>query len=54
MHNFELSPNLPKNNDLNKKYNRFAKQLSEWYNSGKVPELASQDTRFMLELQKQN
>lgn len=53
MHNFELSPNLPKNNDLNKKYNRFAKQLSEWYNSGKVPELASQDTRFMLELQKQ-
>ena len=53
MHNFEVSPNLPKNHDLKKKYNRFEKQLSEWYINGKVPELASQDTRFMLDQQKQ-
>ena len=34
-------------------FHRFAKQLSDWYSSGITPDLASQDTRFTLELQKQ-
>ncbi|SEL43737.1 hypothetical protein SAMN02910353_02601 [Ruminococcus sp. YRD2003] len=46
------------NNHSNKKdnkqyYHSFAKQLSDWYCNGAIPELASQDTRFTLELQKQ-
>lgn len=46
------------NNHSNKKdnkqyYHRFVKQLSDWYCNGAIPELASQDTRFTLELQKQ-
>ena len=42
------------NEDVKKQYFlRFIKQLSDWYSNGKTPELASEDIRFSLELQKQ-
>lgn len=41
------------NKKMNQQFHRFAGQLSDWYCHGKAPELASQDTRFVLELQKQ-
>lgn len=34
-------------------YKRFVEQLSGWYGGGELPQLASQDLRFALELQKQ-
>ena len=34
-------------------YKRFVEQLSGWYNGGELPQLASQDLRFALELQRQ-
>ncbi|HRR78229.1 MAG: hypothetical protein IJK31_06210 [Ruminococcus sp.] len=34
-------------------YKKFVKQMSKWYSTGELPELASQDLRFVLELQKQ-
>ena len=34
-------------------YKRFVEQLSGWYGGGELPELASQDLRFALELQRQ-
>ena len=33
-------------------YKKFAGQLSKWYNKGEMPVLASQDLRYILELQK--
>jgi len=39
--------------EMKQHFQRFAKQLSDWYCNGAIPELASQDTRFTLELQKQ-
>ncbi|MBQ5311715.1 MAG: hypothetical protein ILP19_06705 [Oscillospiraceae bacterium] len=39
--------------EMKKHYRSFAKQLSDWYCKGKNPELASKDTSFTLELQKQ-
>ena len=39
--------------EMKQHFQRFAKQLSDWYCDGKTPGLASQDTRFTLELQKQ-
>ena len=53
MDDLELNTNLPDDREMKKHYQRFAKQLSDWYCKGKMPELAGQDTRFTLELQKQ-
>ena len=53
MEDLELISNLSDDHAMKKHYNRFAKQLSDWYCKGKTPALASQDTRFTLELQKQ-
>ena len=39
-------------NDPAVPYKRFVRQMSKWYNSGELPELASQDLRYVLELQK--
>lgn len=52
MENFETN-NTPDNRLIKQHHQSFAKQLSDWYSNGKAPELASQDTRFTLELQKQ-
>ena len=41
------------NKKLNQQFHSFAQQFSVWYDLGKTPKLASQDTRFTLELQKQ-
>ena len=41
------------NKKLNRQFHSFAQQLSVWYCQGKTPKLASQDTRFALELQKE-
>lgn len=41
------------NKKMNQYFHRFAGQLSDWYCRDKAPELASQDTRFVLELQKE-
>ena len=45
--------NFSDNKKLNQQFHSFAKQLSVWYCDDKAPKLASQDTRFTLELQKQ-
>ena len=39
--------------DLKVPYQKFVKQMSNWYNGGELPELAGQDLRFVLELQRQ-
>lgn len=39
--------------DLAEPYKTFVRQMSKWYNGGEMPELASQDLRFALELQRQ-
>gem|GEM_PF-737867 len=53
MDNFGLNTDFS-NKDVKKQYYlRFIKQLSDWYSNGKTPELASEDIRFSLELQKQ-
>ena len=53
MDNFGLNTDFS-NEDVKKQYFlRFIKQLSDWYSNGKTPELASEDIRFSLELQKQ-
>lgn len=41
------------NSDLKEPYNRFVKQLSGWYGGGEMPQLASQDLRYILQLQRQ-
>ncbi len=52
MENYEM--NSPSDKSVTRQhYQRFVKQLSDWYSSEKKPELASEDTRFALELQKQ-
>ena len=52
MENYEM--NSPSDKSVTRAhYQRFVKQLSDWYSSEKKPELASEDTRFTLELQKQ-
>ena len=53
MHNFELTPKLPNRSEVKKQFTRFVKEFSDWYAKGKMSELVSRDTRFMLELQKQ-
>lgn len=44
---------ITENHDLKQPYNKFAGQLSKWYNGGEIPVLASQDMRLTLELQRQ-
>ena len=39
--------------DLEESYKKFIRQMSNWYNGGELPELAGQDLRFALELQRQ-
>ena len=39
--------------DLAKPYKAFVTQMSNWYNGGELPELAGQDLRFTLKLQRQ-
>ena len=53
MDNFKVNAELSDKNDYKKVYQRFAKQLSDWYCNGKTPDLASEDTRFALKLQKE-
>ena len=53
MDNFEMNINISPTDKNYNYYQSFAKQVSDWYSDGKVSELASQDTRFMLELQKE-
>ena len=53
MDTIELNSSSSGNCEMKQHYQHFAKQLSDWYCSGKIPALASQDTRFTLELQKQ-
>lgn len=50
---FGVNINFSDNKKLNQQFHSFAKQLSGWYCDDKAPKLASQDIRFMLELQKQ-
>ena len=45
--------NFSDNKKLNRQFHSFAQQLSVWYSNDTPPRLASQDTRFTLELQKQ-
>lgn len=44
---------VAEHSDLSKPYKAFVRQLSNWYNGGELPELAGQDLRFTLELQRQ-
>ena len=39
--------------DHSEAYKRFVCQMSKWYDGGELPELAGQDLRFVLELQRQ-
>ncbi|WP_303833985.1 hypothetical protein [Ruminococcus flavefaciens] len=49
----EMGNNNTEHSDLREAYKTFVRQMSNWYNGGEIPELASQDLRFVLELQKQ-
>lgn len=52
MENYEM--NSPSDKRVTRQhYQCFIKQLSDWYSSGTNPSLASEDTRFSLELQNQ-
>ncbi len=44
---------ITENSDLAEPYKAFVRQMSDWYNKGELPELAGQDLRFTLELQRQ-
>ena len=45
--------NTSEHSDLRGAYKTFVKQMAGWYNGGELPELAGQDLRFVLELQRQ-
>ena len=45
--------NFSDDKQLNRQLHSFAQQIALWYNDGKTPKLASHDTRFTLEQQKQ-
>ena len=45
--------NITENSDLAEPYKAFVKQMADWYNGGELPELAGQDLRFTLEMQRQ-
>lgn len=44
---------ITEHSDLAESYKTFVRQMSNWYNGGELPELAGQDLRFTLELQRQ-
>ena len=44
---------ITEHSDLAESYKTFVRQMSNWYNKGELPELAGQDLRFALELQRQ-
>ncbi len=44
---------INEHSDLEEPYKAFVTQMSNWYNGGELPELAGQDLRFALELQRQ-
>ena len=44
---------ITEHSDLEESYKKFIRQMSNWYNGGELPELAGQDLRFALELQRQ-
>ena len=45
--------NTSKHSDLRRTYKTFVRQMADWYNGGELPELAGQDLRFVLDLQRQ-
>ena len=45
--------NITDHSELAAPYRKFAGQLSKWYGGGELPELAGQDLRFILQLQRQ-
>ena len=45
--------NTSEYSDLRGAYKTFVRQIEDWYNGGELPELAGQDLRFVLELQRQ-
>lgn len=49
----EMGFNTAEHSDTSGTYKTFVRQMSDWYNGGELPEVASQDLRFVLELQKQ-
>ena len=49
----ETNLNSKERSDLKGAYKTFVRQMSDWYNGGELPELAGQDLRFVLGLQKQ-
>ena len=49
----EMGFNTTEHSDLKGAYKTFVRQMSDWYNGGELPELAGQDLRYVLELQKQ-
>ncbi len=53
MEEYGSTNNLSNNKEMKQHFKNFEKQLSDWYCNGNTPELFSQDTRFILELQKQ-
>lgn len=52
-HMNELDFNTKKKTDSAQQHKKFVRQMSDWYNGGELPELAGQDLRYALELQKQ-
>lgn len=48
----ENDVNTAKQSDTAEAYKTFVRQMENWYNGGEIPELAGQDLRFVLELQK--
>ena len=49
----ETNLNSKERSDLKGAYKTFVRQMADWYNGGELPELAGQDLRFVLELQRQ-
>ena len=49
----ETGFNTTEHSDTAETYKTFVRQMENWYNEGEIPELAGQDLRFVLELQKQ-
>ena len=48
-----MGANITDHSELNESYGRFVEQLSGWYSGGELPQLASQDMRYILQLQRQ-
>ncbi|MBQ4248365.1 MAG: hypothetical protein II703_07215 [Ruminococcus sp.] len=48
-----IGVNIADNSELEEPYKKFVGQLSDWYGGGELPQLASQDMRYILQLQRQ-